>query len=195
MMILTPTEEEKKLLDPIMERFYADMKGKRLISTFLNSLVNYIKESQALQSLIHSVRFRIKDPDHLADKIVRKMRKCQQDESEFDVTPENLFTTINDLAGIRLLHIHTRQVAEIDRQLRAIIEEQPIELIEGPSARTWDDEYRALFRDMNIETQSSETMYTSVHYVLASGSSTKVTCEIQVRTLMEEVWGEVDHSI
>jgi putative GTP pyrophosphokinase len=38
-------------------------------------------------------------------------------------------------------------------------------------------------------------MYTSVHYVVASNSRTTVTCEIQVRTLMEEVWGEVDHSI
>ena len=32
-------------------------------------------------------------------------------------------------------------------------------------------------------------MYTSVHYVVSSKSRTKVTCEIQVRTLMEEVWG------
>ena len=34
-------------------------------------------------------------------------------------------------------------------------------------------------------------MYTSVHYVIGSASRTTVTCEIQVRTLMEEVWGEV----
>jgi len=38
-------------------------------------------------------------------------------------------------------------------------------------------------------------MYTSVHYVIASGSMRTVACEIQVRTLMEEVWGEVDHMI
>ena len=38
-------------------------------------------------------------------------------------------------------------------------------------------------------------MYTSVHYVIESASRTKVTAEIQVRTLMEEVWGEVDHSM
>jgi hypothetical protein len=38
-------------------------------------------------------------------------------------------------------------------------------------------------------------MYTSVHYIIGSGSQTPLTCEIQVRTLMEEVWGEVDHKI
>jgi len=93
------------------------------------------------------------------------------------------------------LHLHTRQIVEIDKHLKAIFQEQPVELIEGPSARTWDDEYRALFKSFNIETQNSETMYTSVHYVVASKSSTTVTCEIQVRTLMEEVWGEVDHKV
>jgi hypothetical protein len=87
------------------------------------------------------------------------------------------------------------EIVEIDRSLKAIFEEQPVELIEGPSARTWDDEYRALFKSFDIETQNSETMYTSVHYVVASKSSTTVTCEIQVRTLMEEVWGEVDHKV
>jgi len=38
-------------------------------------------------------------------------------------------------------------------------------------------------------------MYTSVHYVVESNSSTRATCEIQVRTLAEELWGEVDHTM
>jgi len=38
-------------------------------------------------------------------------------------------------------------------------------------------------------------MYTSVHYVVQPNSISELTCEIQVRTLMEEVWGEVDHKI
>lgn len=50
-------------------------------------------------------------------------------------------------------------------------------------------------RDCGIETQDSPSMYTSVHYVVSSASRTKITAEIQVRTLMEEVWGEVDHTI
>ena len=54
---------------------------------------------------------------------------------------------------------------------------------------------REYFNKLSIETQSSPSMYTSVHYVIGSGSRTQVTCEIQVRTLMEEVWGEVDHTI
>ena len=36
-------------------------------------------------------------------------------------------------------------------------------------------------------------MYTSVHYVIRPNKS--YTAEIQVRTLAEELWGEVDHKI
>ncbi len=38
-------------------------------------------------------------------------------------------------------------------------------------------------------------MYTSVHYVLETSQRTKYTFELQVRTLAEELWGEVDHTI
>jgi GTP pyrophosphokinase len=194
-MVLIPNSRENTIIGPLVEHYKNDLVGRRLISTFLNSLLTYIKESHDLQNIIHSMRFRIKDPDHLADKLLRKLRKCESENTDFDIAPSNLFTKITDLAGIRLLHLHTRQIASIDRCLRAVIQEQPVELLEGPFARTWDDEYRALFRSFNIDTQDSETMYTSVHYVIASKSSTTVTCEIQVRTLMEEVWGEVDHAI
>ena len=38
-------------------------------------------------------------------------------------------------------------------------------------------------------------MYTSVHYVVEANQRQKITCEIQVRTLMDEVWGEVSHRV
>jgi ppGpp synthetase/RelA/SpoT-type nucleotidyltranferase len=106
-----------------------------------------------------------------------------------------LLVEINDLAGVRILHLHTRQIARIDPVLRKIFDEQQYDLLEGPFARTWDDESRDFFATCGIETQKSPTMYTSVHYVIGSASRTTVTCELQVRTLMEEVWGEVDHAV
>lgn len=194
-MILVPTPQESEQLNQLVEHYQRDLDGRRLIPTFWTSLQGYIEESTDLKKCIHSVRSRLKDPTHLADKLLRKLREAAAAGHAFDINTDNLFVKINDLAGIRILHLHTRQVADIDKYLKQIIEEQAIELIEGPSARTWDDEYRSLFKEIGIETKSSENMYTSVHYVVASKSKTTVTCEIQVRTLMEEVWGEVDHSI
>jgi hypothetical protein len=53
----------------------------------------------------------------------------------------------------------------------------------------------ALFEQMGITTKDSPSLYTSVHYVIAPNRRTRITCEIQVRTLAEELWGEVNHSI
>ena len=194
-MALVPTDQEVALLQPLVQHYSDDIGGKRLISTFLNSLIGYIEESNCLKTCVHSHRSRLKDPTHLFDKLLRKKREADSEGRPFDIVTADLFTRITDLAGIRLLHLHSRQFGEIDRCLKEIIAEQPIELVEGPIAHTWDDEYRALFTALGAAVANNPRMYTSVHYVVASRSTTTVTCEIQVRTLMEEVWGEVDHSV
>jgi putative GTP pyrophosphokinase len=191
-MTVVPTPEELVRVDPLIAHY---VENKALVSTFHKSLLVQFSESEALQKLIHSTRSRLKDPDHLRKKLVRKLREAFSSGTEFGVTKENLFETINDLAGIRILHLHTTQAQKIDEQMKAIFAEQSIDIVEGPIARTWDDEYRSYFESVGIGTQKSETMYTSIHYVVASKSKKTITCEIQVRTLMEEVWGEVNHSI
>lgn len=107
---------------------------------------------------------------------------------------ENLYL-IPDLAGLRVLHLHPRQIREIDQHIRSLLVEEELGLCKEPFARTWDDEYRKFFRECGFQTQASPSLYTSVHYVVESSSRKTTTCEIQVRTLMEEVWGEVEHSI
>lgn len=37
--------------------------------------------------------------------------------------------------------------------------------------------------------------YRSVHYVVKPNNPNPTCCEIQVRTLFEEIWGEIDHNI
>jgi len=165
-------------------------------SLFNRSLINlegYVKDSPTLNSLIHSTKFRTKEPDHLKDKLIRKAIKAAEQGQEFAITPENLFVVINDLAGYRILHLHTTQFQEIDVELKRIFAEEAWTIIEGPTARTWDDESREYFSSIGTTTLPHPNLYTSVHYVIQPNS--KITCELQVRTLMEEVWGEVDHTI
>ncbi|WP_082939760.1 RelA/SpoT domain-containing protein [Mycobacterium sp. 852014-50255_SCH5639931] len=176
-----------------IERILAEYDSKfGTIELFRTQLLAALENSSELAPLVHSFKSRPKDREHLRDKLRRKMDK---DGPNFDVDPENLLVKINDLAGVRILHLHTRQIAAIDPVLKTIFEEQKYDLLEGPFARTWDDESREFFETCGIEAQKSPTMYTSVHYVVGSASRTTVTCEVQVRTLMEEVWGEVDHTL
>jgi len=186
------SRSEVRLLDSLVETYD---KHRPQVSLFRDQLLLALSNSTELASLVHSIRSRLKDPDHLRDKLLRKMGKCKADRRPFNVRPENLLTEVNDLAGVRILHLYTRQIRGIDTSIREILQESKYELIEGPFARTWDDESRRFFEECGIETQNSPSMYTSVHYVIGSASKTKMTAEIQVRTLMEEVWGEVDHTM
>lgn len=149
--------------------------------------------SPTLKPLVHSLQWRIKDSGHLQEKLIRKWLKAKKDGLEFEIEPDNLFQKINDLVGFRLLHLYTRQMEQLNVALIQSLSEG-YKLIQGPSAWTWDDESRKYFEGIGIRTEPSDRMYTSVHYVFETRSVTKFTCEIQVRTLAEELWGEVDHS-
>jgi ppGpp synthetase/RelA/SpoT-type nucleotidyltranferase len=189
--MLTPSEEERPIVEAILARFDERLMNVELFHT---SLLNTISKSTRLAPLIHSIRARIKDRTHLQDKLLRKMRSVG--DKPFDISPDNLHTKINDLAGLRLLHLHTAQAAEIHLHLSDALRASGYKFVEGPVARTWDIEYENIFKAMGFKTKRSETLYTSVHYVVSDQiPGLKMTCELQVRTLAEEIWGEVDHKL
>ena len=174
------TSAQRKLVKDLVAEFETQ---RDLVAIFLEQVLVSVNQSTELHPLLHSIKSRIKDPNHLENKISRLLIKSQKENKEFDLTTDNILTKISDLAGIRILHLHTRQIAKIDKVLKDIFKEQKYELIEGPFARTWDDESREFFAKIGIQTQKSESMYTSVHYIIGSASRTPVTCEVQVRTL------------
>lgn len=194
MVNLNPSKAQLERIDKIVAH-YRQEESQSLLSIFKEQLLVALRESQSLTPFVHSIKSRIKEPEHLRQKLLRKLRESKQQRSRFHITPENLFVEIGDLAGIRILHLYTRQFSKINDALQEIFSNYKYRVIEGPFARTWDVEYRGYFQNLGVEVQESETLYTSVHYLIESASSTRMTCEIQVRTLMEEVWGEVDHSI
>ena len=86
---------------------------------------------------------------------------------------------------------------QINTALRYRLGQALYRLVEGPVAKTWDDESRKYFHKIGIKTEASKesTLYTSVHYVVQPNLKAKYTCEIQVRTLADEIWGELSHAI
>lgn len=183
---------EIQRIDAMVKHFEAN---KARFDAALGSLTSYVTSSEALAPLIHSFKRRVKDPEHLRAKLVRKFLEAKESGKRPDYSVDNLFTKVNDLAGFRIIHLHTTQFASINVELLKIFEDQRWIVSEGPVAKTWDDETRRYFQELSMATEESKTMYTSVHYVVKPNSRQEITCEIQVRTLMEEVWGEVDHTI
>jgi len=137
---------------------------------------------------VHSVKSRVKNIDHLRGKIKRKWV-----DGPIDAT--NFFSRINDAAGVRVLHLHSRQFEVIHRATMAHIAQGYWHLEEPPVAYSWDPEATAFFKGLGLRAETRETYYTSIHYVVKPQEKVDLTCEIQVRTLFEEVWGEIDHAL
>ena len=184
----------KKVIAQI-ERAVESYKNDMLAYDALGTrVIDHFTKVEKFKKLIHSSKFRTKDPDHLRDKLVRMAKESKQKSKEFDITDKNIFTKIDDLVGVRFIHIHTKQIELIHPLILEILDEFGYKLVQKPVASTWDIENKKLFEKVGFKTHFRESMYTSVHYIVKPHYS-EHRCEIQVRTLMEELWGEVSHAI
>jgi putative GTP pyrophosphokinase len=180
------------MIDELVAHFAADLAGfQRLLGALRAQVIDHTD----LQRLTHSARWRVKEPEHLRQKLARKLGHAKSTGQAFVINKENLYEEINDLAGVRLLHLHSTEFPDINAKLLSLLDENFYSVIEGPVARIWDDEYQAYFTSIGVSTTKNPRMYTSVHYVVQPKNKTVRTIEIQVRTLAEELWGEVDHAI
>ena len=161
------------------------------LKAFLQTVLFFFENNPALKGIVHSVKSRMKDPEHLKDKIQRKLK------SEKIIDENNLFTVVNDLIGVRVLYLYQDQFQLIHNELlKKVDETKDWMFVEAPKAYTWDPETREYFEKLNSHTEVRDTYYTSVHYVIKPNNElSNITCEIQVRTLFEEIWGEIDHTI
>ncbi|MDP9891541.1 ppGpp synthetase/RelA/SpoT-type nucleotidyltransferase [Variovorax boronicumulans] len=141
---------------------------------------------------VHSVRWRIKNPEHLMEKIVRK--RADAEEKYADVDASNYFEKITDLIGIRALHLFKEDCFTIDPPMRNTwpLEEKPIAYLrEGDQSPITER-----LEEADFEIKNHPAGYRSIHYVFSSQPvGRKILTEVQVRTIFEEGWSEIDHSV
>lgn len=171
---------------PILQRYKDDYGDLEL---WRRSIVDFFSLHPKLNDHVHSVKSRLKDPDHLKDKIARKW-----DEDD-PITPDNLFSKITDLAGVRVLLLHQEKFLPVKKAIDLRIDRKEWYLVEPPKAYTWDPEAQNFFENLGYSVHTKESFYTSIHYVVKQYEESPICCEIQIRTLFEEIWGEVDHKI
>lgn len=148
----------------------------------LRSLLRY--------GVIHAMKYRIKDPDNLMAKIVR----CRIREPSQVITVTNYESVISDLIGIRILHLIKSHWYEIHEILRTHYRQ-----VEAPVAniRAGDPEQLIrIYADRGCAVRIHPQGYRSVHYLIYTESGNRsYQVEVQVRTIFEESWGEVDHAV
>lgn len=142
---------------------------------------------------MHTVKTRIKDPEHLIEKIIRKSIE-KSDDANYNITIDTYKQLITDLIGIRILHLYKDQAYRIDEFIQnswPLRETATIYYREGDQI-TMDD----IEDDTRYHFEQHPVGYRSWHYVIKVNTR-KVDhlAEIQVRTIFEEGWSEVDHQL
>lgn len=189
-------DEKEHKINEIIDYYTKDKLLKYELEGFRSQVQNYFLEWPVFAEenipVIHSIKSRIKDSEHLRDKIERKMAEGRV------ITLDNFCKEVTDLVGVRVLYLYQDQFKIIHREiLKQIEERKEWKLVEAPKAYTWDPETVKVYEELGIAHEVKETFYTSVHYVVKpyNDNDQSICCEIQVRTLFEEIWGEIDHII
>jgi putative GTP pyrophosphokinase len=156
----------------------------------LEAVAKYIVDRLRQLPEVHSLRYRVKDPEHLIAKVLRK----RIGNPTREITAENFTSEITDLVGIRALHLFKDEWLPIHRFITS-----NWELHEQPTAnvRLGDPEdFRNDVAAHGCAVHEHRAGYRSIHYLLKSNPSRQAhVIELQVRTVFEEAWSEIDHRI
>lgn len=190
---ITPEEFEKCELDwDLIKAIGADHQSK--IQSLGDLADSYAKKIQRFDK-VHSVRWRIKDPEHLMVKIIRKTTKESgyYKEKYLTISVENYFNEITDLIGMRALHLFKQDCFEIIDSLDETWEKKEnitVYIRNGDRVEDYSS-----YPDWVVELHKAG--YRSIHFVFSDKpyKTLEVCTEVQVRTIFEEGWSEIDHKI
>ncbi|MED0901026.1 hypothetical protein, partial [Bacillus licheniformis] len=140
----------------------------------------------------HTVRMRIKNPEHLIEKLIRK--KAENNDFSFDL--KDYKTKITDLIGVRVLHLYKDQAINLDEMIRENWELAEPVTIYFRHGDIDDDEKAELEAEGKFNVKKHSAGYRSWHYLIKSRLTKEETlAEIQIRTIFEEGWSEIDHQL
>lgn len=140
---------------------------------------------------VHSVKTRVKDPKRLLQKLVRKTPDRREKYGEnYNFNIQNYKDEITDIMGIRVIHLFKEDWEEIHQFITEKWE--VIEIV----ANIREGDNVAPFEEKSIPVRSRISGYRSVHYLIKYGTKYDSSIiEIQVRTIFEEGYGEIDHQL
>ena len=154
---------------------------------------------------IHSYRYRIKDPGHLLEKIIRK--RDEHFERFEKINRDNYYKYITDLIGIRVFFLYREDWIQFHNYITAAFENDPklyvvnrIEDFDEDENHHYIAERPKVYRrtgdsriyDEKLIDIKSDGIYRSLHYIIKYKG---YYVEVQGRTLFEEGWSEIDHDI
>lgn len=143
---------------------------------------------------VHFIRWRLKDTGGLLEKVIRKSRERDR------ITVEDYQLRITDLIGVRLLHLFKEEYLPIHEEIikhyqNRLVQNIELKYCKGDDLGVYKGLERSAVASMIKPVENDQ--YRSIHYTIRAepDNDNSPRAEIQVRTLFEEGWGEINHRL
>ena len=191
-----------------LEEIYEDFSRKsgrygEILNDFIKKYMSNLEKMG-----LYSIHSRVKDTEHVIAKIIRK--RTENYNKYHGLNKNNYEKYLTDLIGVRGIilfkeqwkEFHNYIVDEIENNPKLYVEDSERDfdedvthcyIAEKPKAHVRSGDKREIYEQISIPVDIvSDRVYRAIHYIVKFEG---VYLEIQIRTLPEESWGEVDHSV
>ncbi|ACN15541.1 hypothetical protein HRM2_24470 [Desulforapulum autotrophicum HRM2] len=175
------------------------LKEKEKYEKLAEYIIQFFKEDPSSpKENLHTILYRIKEKKRLIEKIDEENRDLEMGVTP--ITQHNFQERINDLLGIRLICLRLSDIDKIKAYLELLVEEKMLKFLRKP------DHKRSFILPVDPGESIPDGLslrysgYSSIHFQVTLGELSdapaelkKLQIEFQLRTILEEAWGEIDH--
>jgi len=180
-----------------------------ILISFLNEKEKYKKLGEYIVQLIqddpsspkeslHTIIYRIKDELRLIEKINRLNKELEP--GVLSITEKDYPERVGDLLGVRIICLRLSDVEKVEAYIKLLSEENILSFVKGP------DQKRSFILPVSPVDSMPDDIdlrysgYSSIHYQIELGENSDappglkgLLFELQLRTILEEAWSEIDH--
>ena len=163
-------------IDEVIKKYASEQRDTyRLLSEKTKEFLSFTLSSKGI--VPHSITSREKEPEELREKITRE-----------GGGPDALSNSITDLAGVRVIAYFP---SDVDKIVPLIEKEFNVDFKHSMDRRLSSDPAIFGYASVHFVVEFRPEMLKLPEYALFD----KMKCEIQVRTILQHAWAEIEHDI
>lgn len=186
----------KREKEALLIAFFREKIKYERLGEFITHLIR--DDPSVPKNHFHTISYRLKDEGRLIEKIDKENKSVSGNTAS--VTARNFQEHIGDLLGIRLVCLRLADIKIIEAYLETLVQDKILQFIKEPLQK----------RSFILPVDPGEAIrdspdlmysgYSSIHYQITLGDGSgapdelkNLQAEFQLRTILEEAWGEIDH--
>ncbi|MFO7556418.1 MAG: RelA/SpoT domain-containing protein [Desulfobacterales bacterium] len=187
---------KKHQREAVLISFFNEKEKYKKLAEYIVQLIQ--DDPSSPKESLHTIIYRIKDELRLIEKINRLNKDLEAGKPS--ITKKNYQARVCDLLGVRIICLRLSDVKKVETYLKLLAEENILSFVKGP------DRKRSFILPANPGDSIPDDLdlrysgYSSIHYQIELGENSDappglkgLLFELQLRTILEEAWSEIDH--